>query len=73
MLHASQEESKQLDTEPSAPLFLLTTVAYLADSTPVAYLRTFWVGDRMRLHVKVSAYALNLVTTERLKIKATGA
>src|SRR5581483_2721828 len=62
-LRASKEESKLLDTEPNAPLLLLTTVSYLADGTPVEYSRTFWVGNRMRLHVNVSAYELNLVTT----------
>ncbi len=69
-LRASNEESRLLDTELHAPLLLLTTLAYLADGTPVEYSRTFWVGDRMRLHVNLSAYELNLFTTDRMRVDA---
>ncbi len=52
-VRASEQEAELLETDPEAPLLLLTTQSYLNGQDPLEFSLTAWVGDRMRLSVEV--------------------
>lgn len=50
-VRATDEEAAILGTERGAPLILITSVFYDADSVPVEYVSNLWNGDTIRFHV----------------------
>lgn len=52
-VRASKIEANLLETDPGAPLLLLTAQSYAANQRPLEFSLTSWVGDRMRLSVEI--------------------
>ena len=50
---ATESEAQLLKAYHDTPLFLLTTVFFLGDDTPLEYSTTAWLGDSIRFHFDV--------------------
>lgn len=53
VVRSTPDEADLLDTEPEAPLLLVTATSFV-DADPLEHSQLRWVGDRMRFHITSS-------------------
>ena len=54
---ATEVEAQLLEAYRDTPLFLLKTISFLSDDTPLEYSTTAWLGDSIRFHFNVEFQA----------------